>query len=211
MGDFEEKINNKEMLNDFLNKYFPPETSGMDEAEAETVEIKREELEKIIATGETIESLLNRIKERGYIFHGSPNDIKKLEARQANDVKGTKDNILKAVYATNIPEIAEFHALLNKRKGKTFYARWETGKNSQGELTIKFMVNRETLDNMSDGYVYVLKEKDFRRSRKKSSQFSKEEDYTPTYKIPVKKENLEHKIEIIKDGEVLKIIEKRSK
>lgn len=210
MENFEEKINNKEMLNNFLNKYFPSETSVKDEAEAETVEIKREELEKIIEGGESVENLLNRIREKGYIFHGSPKDTKEMEARQASDINESSGNILKAVYATNIPEIAIFHAILNliRKKGehKTYYAKWESAKDQKGKISVKFSANQSTLNDMVNGYVYVLKEKDFTQKEGNSSQFTKEENCIPTYKIPVKKEDFARKIEIIKDSEVLKII-----
>lgn len=211
MKNFEKKIsvNKEKIIGDFLDKYFPPEAAKNDGIRSEPVEIKRDELKNIIETGETMENLLNQIKERGYFFHGSPNDIKKLEARRARDMyHGAKENTLKAVYATNIPEIALFHAIIcpkTERKG-LHYAMWEINEDSRRKTVIKFKASQFTFNGMGDGYVYILEKKDFAQGRKNRFQFSREGDCVPSCKIPVRKEDFTHEIEIVKDEEILKMI-----
>ncbi len=211
MKNFEEEIsaNKEKIIGDFLDKYFSPETAKNDETRSEPVEIEREELEKIIEAGEGVENLLNRIKEKGYLLSGSPKNIDKLKAKQPGNIKSRKDDLRKAIYATNIPSIAIFHAILRPRKKeRVYYAGWKVVKNPDGEIAVKFDASQSAIDGMADGYVYTIRKNDFTQCDGNSSQFFKEGDYTPIHKIPVSKNDFKRALKIAKDEDILRKVNK---
>lgn len=196
--------NNKKRkrIKDFFNKYFS--NNKKKRIKNKTIKISRKEIDNLIGLGESLENLLNKIKDKGYIFHGSPRNIKELEPKEGKCSLGGKINKLNAVYAINQPSIAIFHAVMpwHKIKGK-FIKEWHGNKhieNSKVSFSIIFKMNKaayeDFLNNPHNGYVYLLEQKDFKQID--PFQFINEKKYIPVYKIFVKKRDFNHKIEIIK-------------
>lgn len=203
MENIENKNTMKErLINEFLDKYFSNQREN-EKIEAETIEIKREELEKLIEDGESVEDLLYKTNEKGYIFHGSPCELKELIPKKGKSTSKKEINEQEAVYATNQPSVAIFHAVMphHEIKGK-FIKTWHGhGQISNGKITNIFTIfemNKDAHDdflkNPHDGYVYLLKQSNFKQVD--SFQFVYKEKCTPSYKIPVKKEDFKHEIKI---------------
>lgn len=202
----------EKLVNEFFDKYFSEQIKN-EADEIKTIEIKREELNKLIEAGESVENLLYKINERGYIFHGSSHDIKELEPKKGECMLGREINKLTAVYAINQPSVAIFHAVMpeHKIKGK-FIKKWHGNKHTEnGETSFStiFEMNKATYEDFSNnphnGYIYLLRQKDFKQID--YFQFINEKKYIPTYKIPVKKEDFEHEIKIIDFDELHQKVE----
>lgn len=191
---FEDLIMRERIIREFLDKYFlDPKKHGS----KKQIEIKREEIDEVMVnSGETLEGLLIEIGKRGYLFHGTnEGDLKIIEPRVASDLNKTPENIQKEIYATNIPAIAMFHAILNcSKKSKKFDYRWGFSGNLEN-YEIKFLADQETLQKMSDGYLYFFESNKFRKGE--GVQFISEKSQIPVCKILIRKEDFKHKIEII--------------
>lgn len=205
MENIENKNNLKEKLvSEFLDKYFSNQIEN-ETGEIKTIEIKREELNKLIEAGESVENLLYKTSERGYIFHGTPENLKTLSPSKGECAFKGKGNELTAIYATNQPSIAIFHAVMPQCeiKGK-FIRAWHGHRqinNGKTNIFTTFEMNEDAyndfLKNPRDGYVYILKRSDLKQID--PVQFIYEKKYIPTHKILVKKEDFKYKIETIQD------------
>lgn len=201
----------EEITENFLNENFPVATENSAEKKGKGhVKIKREEIEKLISFGETTESLFDKIGKRGYLFHGSKSgNIEKLEPRKpigSGKRLENLENLQEAIYATDIPAIAIFHAVRGcvkgewsvKAKKEGYRAGWEVIKgNNNDKISIKFKANQNVVDDIEDGYVYIFKKQEFEHCC--GAQFVKNEKCSPSHIIPVKKEDFQHEIEIINE------------
>ncbi len=187
----------EKLVNEFLDKYF------FNQDQEETIEISRNEINKLVKAGESLEELLYKTGDRGYVFHGSPYNIRELKPSKGECMSEKEINKLIAIYAVNQPSIAIFHAIMPRSKIKGKFIRKWTGHthidNGKRTFNLIFEMNKlayeDFLKNPRDGYVYLLKQKDFKQVD--PVEFVYEKAYIPTHKIPIKKEDFNHKIEIV--------------
>ena len=97
---------------------------------------------------------LERALEQGYLLHGSPHILTRLEPRQAHDEETESGNLV-AVYATKNLTVALFKGLIHG-KGESYRTGW-TWRDSEKRL---FGENIE----LGDGYVYILNPEKFQPS-----------------------------------------------
>lgn len=173
------KENKENILDAFLNKYFSTNTD-------KTIEINRDKISNLIEKGENVENILLKIVEKGYLLHGSDNgNVIEFLPTEPNDLGMNKDNLKKAIYATDIPSIAIFHAIT--REGTTGWIK-------DGEK-LQFEADEKGIENLSNGYVYIFKKSDF--IHQKGIQFISEEKRIPTHKILVYRNDFTHEISLI--------------
>lgn len=152
----------------------------------------REQIQRFAATGE-------------YVFHGTPIDnIETFEPRQAHDF-GSPDEE-PAVFATELPDIAIFMALVNHQNSTNpdapYHSGTSVGQNDQGEYFVKDLrATQNLLDGArlpgSRGFVYVFPIQHFTRREKKQGEFRCLENIKPLHVIPVSSSDLPQSIRVI--------------
>lgn len=152
----------------------------------------REQIERLATTGE-------------YVFHGSPvGQIETFEPRQAHDL-GTPDEE-PAVFATELPDIAIFMALVNHQNSINPDQPYQSGtsveRDDEGAYFVKDLrATQNLLDGArlpsARGYVYVFPIQHFARREKKQGEFRCLEGIKPLYAISVSSRDLPRSIRVI--------------
>lgn len=182
-------------MQEFLDRYFPTQDSTVrKESLRKPTAISREELRPLLEMGETVESILSRAVERGYVLHGSPTEVAVLKPQKATGL-GREHEQRYAVYATDTPAVAIFRAITQQegRRGSrgSFYTEWD-----EVDGTLQFRANRAALQAMGDGKVYVLHREGFVQEE---GDFMCDDVCTPQAVIAVGKDNFRYPIEEIAD------------
>lgn len=191
--------NGEQQLEQFLTAFFPLLQSREREKTAKKTRlINRKELGQLLEKGETMETLLQQIVQRGYFLHGSPYDLEILEPRQAGGI-GEESKRLKAIYATDSVPMAMFRAIISneraKKLSKSAYSGWNAHGEDERVRSIDFFANQPIIETLGDGYIYVLKGEDFIPSG--GGDFIRKEAYVAPAKISVKKEDFTYEIETV--------------
>lgn len=139
---------------------------------------------------ETTPEYLIRLKDMGFLFHGSSNsDIQQLEPRYTFDPK-SDTNTDTAVFATDNVTWSTIFGVYGGHKG------WSTSV-TDGDVVAKIPLKDKDLVEGSAGTVYVLPRKSFEEPNT-GSQYKSYETVTPLNKVDVTVEdfyNLGGKIE----------------
>lgn len=179
-------------LDNILNKYFNPEfrigSSG-------TVIIERKDLDSLLKVGFKMDEILQAIVEQGYVLHGSPCNVDLLEPKTATGL-GAAYERLTAVYFTNLAPIALFNAIMPKRSYRVkSQTSWEIqGTDLKHIDFIRFKASENILEELGDGYIYVVSEKDVRLTPC-VCQFISELSCLPFAKLKVRRNDFVYNIE----------------
>lgn len=135
---------------------------------------------------ETASEYLKRMKEMGYLFHGTgnPQIIEKLEPRETVDTTGNEWNSDTAVFASGDPVWSVIFALY---KGKSSWGTAVT-TNENGDITkIVARINEKYKDSLplEKGYVYVLPPETFQRENNRGAQHKSKSIVTPVASVEV--------------------------
>ncbi len=105
---------------------------------------------------------LFKLKEDGYVFHGSPQGgIKTLEPRVSNDTRDRSFNITKAVFATYYPEAAIICACMsNVNIPEEIRRSWRISI-CEGRIVAEIPDTYEPYVTNNVGFVYVLPPSNF--------------------------------------------------
>lgn len=152
----------------------------------------RAEIEKLASTGE-------------YVFHGSPvNNIEVFEPRQAHDLNTPDEE--PAIFATELPDIAIFMALVNQQNStnpsQPYQSGTSVGRDNEGNYFVQDLrATKNLLDGAqlpgARGFVYVFPVEDFKRRDKKQGEFRTLKPTKPLMTIPVTAKDLPKNIRII--------------
>ncbi len=172
------------------------ELLSRDSAKIKLISVERDEANLVVENW-GIEELLENFVNRGFILHGQPPKADKLIPRKGHG-QATNEKLI-AIYATNIPAIAIFHATTDIYKlaqnGLSLLTGWSVECSKTGKpQKIIFRSSQKMIENMSDGYVYVCDEKYFEKID--PVQFICLEEYIPRIRIPVVGMDFKHLIEI---------------
>jgi hypothetical protein len=145
--------------------------------------------------------LLELAKSGKYVFHGSGEDLKILEPRQAHSHKnGVSEKDEKpAVFASPSVDYAILMAIINQKNCPNgYHARAEpiSGK-EPGTYSLKFSASKKSLDQLTSesfGYVYVLEKSDFIHRR--AGEYMIHNSVQPIERVIVKKEDLDGVVEV---------------
>jgi hypothetical protein len=148
---------------------------------------------KIEQLSEAKKRLLDLEKEGKYVFHGSLENIKSLEPRQAYSF-GKKDSA-PSVFATPFAEVAIFRALINE-KALREDSESEFGMDEKDRLHFSATQNLLDRAKKSTGKVYVLDKSKFEEF--KGVQCRSEESVEPIEALEVKAQDLPENIKVIK-------------
>lgn len=160
--------------------------------------MKFEEKPKIEQIGRNRAELLELEKTGKYVFHGSPENLKILEPRQAKDYNkdsGKMENHgSPAVCATPYADVAIFRALINAKdvSGESFSS---FGKNDKD---LQFSATQNLLDSAKQkiGKVYVLDKSQFGESE--GMECRSADTIVPIAIFNVRAEDLPENIKVIK-------------
>ena len=126
---------------------------------------------------ESTVSYLQRLKEMGFLFHGSANDdISDLEPRDTHD-PDSAENTDTAVFATHNVSWAIIFGLYGGHTG------WST-ESVNGKVTAKITSKDKDLVESTIGAVYVVPRETF-KSPNGNSQYKSHEPVQPLVKVPV--------------------------
>lgn len=133
-----------------------------------------------------VKTLKDIIQTENLLMHGSPAEQNVLEPRQANDIHRESGNRL-AVYATDNPERAVFHAVLNIEYLKTKFDSFISGYSSHDNEPLEFKVTENIMGLIEegdgnvfcDGYIYLLERDSFESSEDDDSEYHSKEAPTP--------------------------------
>jgi len=161
----------KEMVDEYIGSESSKKESGAmenaNERPASLPERKKDESKP---------SFLQRLKNEGYLFHGSTNkNLNILEPRSTYD-PDSAENTDKAVFATNNVTWSIIFGLYGGRKG------WRTN-NDNGKITAFIPESEKENLEKSKGIVYVLPRDTFKRSE--GDQYKTYEEVEPYKKIEV--------------------------
>ena len=127
--------------------------------------------------GETTATYLNRLKEMGFLFHGSSNDnIEQLEPRYAYD-RYNEVNTDTAVFATDNVTLTVIFGVYGGHKG------WST-HTKKGQVFAKIPLRDKELLENTRGTVYVLPKKVFEKIEG-TVQYKSHETVKPVTKVSV--------------------------
>lgn len=186
---------------EFLNNYFPIiNESG--QKEIITKNIDRQEINKLVEMGIDLENILHEAIKRGYIFHGSPEDLTELEPRQETK-NGPENARLNAVYAIDAEQIAIFCAITSTKRTQenqqSYSTGWSTDCDDEGNNVIyTFRANQAVLDTLDDGFIYAFNKDDF--TPNDAGEYVKMNKCKPAVKIPIKVNDFKHEIKLINDS-----------
>lgn len=126
---------------------------------------------------ESTSQYLTRLKEMGFLFHGSDNnDIKELEPRYTVDIN-SEENTDTAVFATSDITWTTIFGVYGGHKG------WST-RVKDNEVTAKIPFRDKEIVESTSGTVYVLPKDTFKKSGE-STQYKSHEAVTPIEKVSV--------------------------
>lgn len=154
------------------------------------------DLREIKSIKELEEILLSLIRSGHVLLHGTPEQIDaSLEPRQANDSTRESGN-QHAIYATNYPERAIFHAVINKaylfKKFDDFitgYSTYEAGV-LEFEFTknVKDLIDTGDQEVFCDGYIYALDKTAFKPSEGDDSEYQTSIVAKPLFSVLISKD-----------------------
>lgn len=135
------------------------------------------------------------IRTENLLMHGSPTQQNILEPRQANDLDRESGNRL-AIYATDNPERAIFHAILNAEYLKTKFNSFVTGYSSAEDGSLEFKVTENIMglveegdvEIFCDGYIYLLTRESFTLSEGDASEYQSNEAVTPLVRLIISRD-----------------------
>lgn len=134
---------------------------------------------------ESIAEYLVRLKEMGFLFHGSahPERIEKLEPRKANDLKGNEWNSDMAVYASGEPVWSVIFALY---KGNDPWAT-STQFSTEKGFRVTARILKKYQDDLANetGRVYILPPETFESQHQHSRQYKSRQAVTPIGAVEV--------------------------
>ena len=179
----------KKVLTAFFES-FPEHTEG-------AYIIERQEIDRLIERGITVEDVCHEFVRRGFLLHGTDITLNVIEPRQANDEDGHPENMKNAVYATDDYRIPVFMSLSKGIKGQSQYSITMSLENGVEAESVSFTTN---FDIPSDkvGYVHVMPSDTFEVSGS-ASQFTSDVSVNPRYIIPVLLSDIPYPIEKIQE------------
>lgn len=124
---------------------------------------------------------LKRALDLGYLLHGSPHLITRLEPRQAQDDAKTGGNQC-GVYATTHPVFATWRGILHK--GESCRTGWSWNDNGAKILFAEGQVE------LGDGYVYILPRDSFQIVEGDSTEYVSYDPVTPIQVVKVTRQDL---------------------
>lgn len=189
------------LIKKFADKYFKNDKEKAEENQP--VVISRKEIEEIIEKGGILENILNLAVESGYVLHGSPYELKKIEPRQVNGARDEEN--LNAVYATNLVPVALFCAIKSDARAKELalknrgyidlHSNWDIGGDDEVKVGWShFAASREIIDTLGDGFIYIMPKNDFKYN---GGDYIREEEYVPRLMVQIKRDDFKYKIEKI--------------
>ena len=137
------------------------------------------------AEKETSIQYLERMKEKGYLFHGSgsPMPLTRLEPQQASDTN-TEWNADTAVYASGEPVWSTIFALYKGHDPwRTMVTTDENGKIKS--ITAYMPETYKEQLPQERGYVYILPSEGFERENSKSAQYKSKQSVEPISTVEV--------------------------
>lgn len=183
--------------NSMLEKTSQPEKSNLEQLRRfNEIEPRVFDIREIKTTLELDALLLSLMKDEHVLLHGTASRIDaSLEPRQANDLS-RESGSRRAVYATNLPERAIFHAIMNKpylfEKLKSFTTGYEN--NESGVLEFGFTKNVKDLidagdqDVFCDGYIHALRDETFKKSEGDDSEYQSTERSKPLFSLLISRD-----------------------
>lgn len=156
------------------------------------------DLREIKSLDELDTLLVSLVKEKHILLHGTPYEIMDgLEPKLANDLN-RETGSQNAVYATDFPERAIFHAVLNRAylmdKFDGFVSGYSNSGTQDGRLEFKVTQNvKDLIDNgdasvFCDGFIYLLNKANFVRSEDGESEFQSKDGARPVASLLVSKD-----------------------
>ena len=136
------------------------------------------------------------IKDEHVLLHGTPDQIDvHLEPRQANDDSRESGN-QNAVYATNYPDRAVFHAIVNKSYLHTKFDDFITGYSRYDADVLEFEFTKNVKDLIDagdqevfcDGYIHALRDETFEHSEGDDSEFQSAKAVKPIFSLLISKD-----------------------
>ncbi len=165
--------------------------------------ISSEELDKFLGENSNKEELLKSIEEQGFVFHGSSKFVDNtLEIRQAEDLSTDPKNKQNGIYATNIPSVAMYMAIISPEKTEASSMTYGMNmKYYNGKVTPIFSADQNMDTVLSNGYVYILNKSNFEKLSEDPSewQFISKENIKPDLIVEVLPKDFNHEI-IIKEN-----------
>jgi len=136
-----------------------------------------------------------------YLFHGSSLKLKELEPRQAytrNHQTGLmeKDGT-PAVFATNVPDIAIFMAIMDKSRIRGEFRTSFDCTNGNGRINVRLSATSNVLSSLDElsGFVHVLEFSDFNKREGKVAEYISLVSVFPVAVVSVTSADLVRKIE----------------
>lgn len=147
-------------------------------------------------------SLIRMLAESGrYVFHGSSLKLKQLEPRQAykrnHDTGRMEKDGLPVVFATNVPDIAIFMAIVDKSRINGEFNTYFDCTNGNGCINVRLSATPNVLTLLPElsGFVYVLETSDFKKRHGKIAEYISQKPVYPVAVVPVTAEDLVRTIE----------------
>jgi hypothetical protein len=127
---------------------------------------------------ESASQYLSRLRDRGFLFHGSNNrDIEELEPRYTFD-PNSDENTDSAVFATTNIALTAIFGVYGGHKG------WST-RDKDGVIIAKIPARDKELVENSRGVVYVLSKDTFHQSSSGADQYKSHVTVQPIEKVEV--------------------------
>ncbi len=150
------------------------------------------ELKSMSELNEVIESIT---REHNLLLHGTPIEINELHPKQANDDSRPSGN-QNAVYATNFPERAIFHAIINKTYLSEKFNDFSTGYSSYDRDVLEFEFTKNVKDLIDkgdrevfcDGYIHALRDETFKKSEGDDSEYQSNEAVKPLFSLLISRD-----------------------
>lgn len=124
-----------------------------------------------------------------YLWHGSVEKFEKLIPSQATDISGHHESNKKAVYATDLKNLAISFGL--KDKNSNSYAHWTKSGEFNGMVVVKGKIRTG-----KEFYLYKLDSKDFEKCKGVSHQYYSKEEVKPIKVLELKVDDYIHLIRI---------------
>lgn len=150
------------------------------------------------------QKLIDLEKTGLYVFHGSGENLDRLEPKQAyNFVNGISEKDGEpAIFASSVAEYAIFMAIINKKncpKGSHASVGIFTTNKS---VTFKYKASQlalDQIDEQSAGWVYIFNKSDFVENRRGGIEYVRHTSLVPVEKIKVMTRDLPKPIELYEE------------